>query len=196
MSTKDTVIAKFKDILSKNPFLKLAAAEGLEPATPVEFKATAKLADGTEIQSTADSFAVGSDVMVGGAPAADGEYIMEDGSSIVVAGGFVTEVKESTPTDMTSEQLLAAISELSEQHKTLSETLTSKQAELEALTAKEKAANTELAMAKAEVARLSALPAAQSATEISLAAATTNTYTTKAWAQMTPKERMASLKNN
>lgn len=196
MSTKDTVIAKFKEILAKNPFLKLAAAEGLEPAAPVEFKATAKLADGTEIQSTADSFAVGSDVMVGGSPAADGEYIMEDGSAIVVAGGVVTEVKEATPTDMTSEQLLAAISELAEQHKTLSEQLASKQTELEALTEKEKAANTELAVAKAEVARLSALPAAPSATEIALAAAKKSEKPAKTWAEMSREERMLSLKNN
>jgi hypothetical protein len=196
MSTKDTAIAKFLDIISRNPFLKLAAAEGLEPAAPVEFKATAKLADGTEIQSTADSFTVGSDVMVGGAPAADGEYIMEDGSAIVVAGGLVTEVKEATPTDMTSEQLLAAISELSEQHKTLSETLTAKQAELEALTAKEKAANTELAIAKAEVARLSALPAAASVTEVALAASKQKEKPAKLWSEMSAVERMASLKNN
>ena len=45
--------------------------------------------------------AVGVDVYVGDEPAADGEYVLEDGRIVVVVEGKVSEIKEAEPTEPT-----------------------------------------------------------------------------------------------
>ena len=45
--------------------------------------------------------AVGVDVYVGDEPAADGEYVLEDGRIVVVTEGKVSEIKEAEPTEPT-----------------------------------------------------------------------------------------------
>ena len=71
----------------------------VEEKQEVKF-ATATLESGQEIQTEAESFAVGASVFVVNdegeqIPLPDGEYTLQDGSMLVVAEGAVTEVKEA-----------------------------------------------------------------------------------------------------
>lgn len=97
-----------------------AAAEA--PATEVKFAVEGTLADGTKIYSTADEWVVGVDIYTQDAegnpvtvPA--GEYLLEDGVTKVVVGedGKVAEIeREEQSTEMSSEDLVAVIGQLSE----------------------------------------------------------------------------------
>jgi len=71
----------------------------VEEKTEVKF-AVATLDSGQEIQTEAESFAVGASVFVVNdegeqIPLPDGEYTLADGSMLVVAEGAITEVKEA-----------------------------------------------------------------------------------------------------
>ena len=71
----------------------------VEEKQEVKF-ATATLESGQEIQTEAESFAVGASVFVVNdegeqIPLPDGEYTLADGSMLVVAEGAITEVKEA-----------------------------------------------------------------------------------------------------
>jgi len=97
-----------------------AAAEA--PATEVKFAVEGTLADGTKIYSTADEWVVGVDIYTQDAegnsvPVPAGEYLLEDGVTKVVVGedGKVAEIeKEEQSTEMSSEDLVAVIGQLSE----------------------------------------------------------------------------------
>jgi hypothetical protein len=97
-----------------------AAAEA--PATEVKFAVEGTLADGTKIYSTADEWVVGVDIYTQDAegnpvPVPAGEYLLEDGVTKVVVGedGIVAEIeKEEQSTEMSSEDLVAVIGQLSE----------------------------------------------------------------------------------
>ena len=71
----------------------------VEEKQEVKF-ATATLESGQEIQTEAESFAVGASVFVVNdegeqIPLPDGDYTLADGSMLVVAEGAITEVKEA-----------------------------------------------------------------------------------------------------
>lgn len=97
-----------------------AAAEA--PATEVKFAVEGTLADGTKIYSTADEWTVGVDIYTQDAegnpvPVPAGEYLLEDGVTKVVVGedGKIAEIeKEEQSTEMSSEDLVAVIGQLSE----------------------------------------------------------------------------------
>ena len=97
-----------------------AAAEA--PATEVKFAVEGTLADGTKIYSTADEWVVGVDIYTQDAegnpvPVPAGEYLLEDGVTKVVVGedGTIAEIeKEEQSTEMSSEDLVAVIGQLSE----------------------------------------------------------------------------------
>lgn len=97
-----------------------AAAEA--PATEVKFAVEGTLADGTKIYSTADEWVVGVDIYTQDAegnpvPVPAGEYLLEDGVTKVVVGedGKVAEIeREEQSTEMSSEDLVAVIGQLSE----------------------------------------------------------------------------------
>lgn len=72
----------------------------VEEKTEVKF-ATATLDSGQEIQTEAESFAVGASVFVVNdegeqIPLPDGEYTLQDGSMLVVAEGAIVEVNEGS----------------------------------------------------------------------------------------------------
>jgi len=74
----------------KEAIEKIKAAIGLSE-TPETKLATAKLLDGTEISY--DELIVGSMIYdAEGAPLADGEYVMEDNTKLVVAAGAIAEI--------------------------------------------------------------------------------------------------------
>jgi len=97
-----------------------AAAEA--PATEVKFSVEGTLADGTKIYSTADEWVVGVDIYTQDAegnpvPVPAGEYLLEDGVTKVIVGedGMVAEIsREEQSTEMSSEDLVAVIGQLSE----------------------------------------------------------------------------------
>lgn len=97
-----------------------AAAEA--PATEVKFAVEGTLADGTKIYSTADEWVVGVDIYTQDAegnpvPVPAGEYLLEDGVTKVYVGedGTITEIeREEQSTEMSSEDLVAVIGQLSE----------------------------------------------------------------------------------
>jgi len=97
-----------------------AAAEA--PATEVKFAVEGTLADGTKIYSTADEWVVGVDIYTQDAegnpvPVPAGEYLLEDGVTKVVVGedGKVAEIaREEQSTELSSEDLVAVIGQLSE----------------------------------------------------------------------------------
>jgi len=97
-----------------------AAAEA--PATEVKFAVEGTLADGTKIYSTADEWVVGVDIYTMDAegnpvPVPAGEYLLEDGVTKVYVGedGKVSEIeREEQSTEMSSEDLVAVIGQLSE----------------------------------------------------------------------------------
>lgn len=97
-----------------------AAAEA--PATEVKFAVEGTLADGTKIYSTADEWVVGVDIYTQDAegnpvPVPAGEYLLEDGVTKVYVGedGMVSEIeREEQSTEMSSEDLVAVIGQLSE----------------------------------------------------------------------------------
>lgn len=80
-------------------FDKYSVELSVEENAEVKF-AVATLDSGQEIQTDAESFAVGVSVFVVNdegeqIPLPDGEYTLQDGSMLVVAEGAVTEVKEA-----------------------------------------------------------------------------------------------------
>jgi hypothetical protein len=97
-----------------------AAAEA--PATEVKFAVEGTLSDGTKIYSTANEWVVGVDIYTTDAegnpvPVPAGEYLLEDGVTTVYVGedGMVAEIERAEQeTEMSSEDLVAVIGQLSE----------------------------------------------------------------------------------
>jgi len=138
-----------------------AAAEA--PATEVKFAVEGTLADGTKIYSTADEWTVGVDIYTQDAegnpvPVPAGEYILEDGVTKVVVdeGGLIAEIeREEQSTEMSSEDLVAVIGQLSERIAALETEKTELAAAIET-------AKNETASVKAELASVKKAPAVPS----------------------------------
>jgi hypothetical protein len=92
------------------------------PATELTFAVEGTLADGTRIYSTANEWVVGVDIYTQDAegnpvPVPAGEYLLEDGVTTVYVGedGMVSEISRAEQsTEMSSEDLVAVIGQLSE----------------------------------------------------------------------------------
>ena len=92
------------------------------PATELKFAVEGTLSDGTKIYSTASEWTVGVDIYTQDAegnpvPVPAGEYLLEDGVTTVYVGedGMVSEIsREEQSTEMSSEDLVAVIGNLSE----------------------------------------------------------------------------------
>lgn len=157
--------------------------------------ATASLEDGSEIFTESDTWAIGVNVyktLPDGTEEvlADGEYMLADGTSIVVSGGVISEletpaadVTEGEPTDMSKElsALMTIVANLEKEIATLKATNETLSSEKESL--------------KAE---LSKTPAATSITESAPSAVKINQEKqSKPFSQMTYTERvMANLNKN
>jgi len=92
-----------KEVIEK--IQRLLMGEQAPPPAPVEepkpvAMAEVKTVDGKVLKI--DNMAVGGNVVLGDAPAPDGEYQLEDGSKINVVGGVIVELeaKEEPPTEM------------------------------------------------------------------------------------------------
>lgn len=147
--------------------IKLSVVEQEE--TPVTLTVVGKLADGTELYGEGE-LAVDSMVNVKNAdgtevPAPDGEHTLEDGRVIVVAGGKVIEIKDAEPADLTSEELMQAITELSAEIEKRNSRITELETELEAVKATSAKVSQEKVTVEAQLAALKNKPAATSVTQ-------------------------------
>jgi hypothetical protein len=131
-----------------------AAAEA--PATELKFAVEGTLADGTKIYSTASEWTVGVDIYTQDAegnpvPVPAGEYLLEDGVTTVYVGedGMVAEIsREEQSTEMSSEDLVAVIGNLSERIAALEVEKTELAAAVENAKKDAEALKTELASVK------------------------------------------------
>jgi hypothetical protein len=138
-----------------------AAAEA--PATEVKFAVEGTLSDGTKIYSTANEWVVGVDIYTQDAegnpvPVPAGEYLLEDGVTKVYVdeGGLISEIeREEQSTEMSSEDLVAVIGQLSERIAALETEKTELAAAIES-------AKNETASVKAELASVKKAPAVPS----------------------------------
>lgn len=120
--SKPTFKEQLKAIFQK--FNTDPSAHGLKFEEEMKFEAEAKLQDGSSVYTTASSFEVGADCYTmdeeGNAkPCAAGEYIMEDGSKIIVGDdGKIAEVmemrKDKEEEEMSKEDMLSVIENLSQ----------------------------------------------------------------------------------
>jgi hypothetical protein len=126
------------------------------PATEVKFAVEGTLADGTKIYSTADEWTVGVDIYTQDAegnpvPVPAGEYLLEDGVTKVVVSeeGTIAEIeKEEQSTEMSSEDLVAVIGQLSERIAALESEKTELAAAVESAKNDAEAVKAELASVK------------------------------------------------
>ena len=133
------------------------------PATEVKFAVEGTLNDGTKIYSTADEWVVGVDIYTQDAegnpvPVPAGEYLLEDGVTKVYVGenGLIEGIeREEQSTEMSSEDLVAVIGQLSERIAVL-------ETEKTELAAAVESAKTETASVKAELASVKKAPAVPS----------------------------------
>jgi hypothetical protein len=146
--------------------------DSADAVAEIKLSASGKLADGTEIYSTADAWGVGVDVFTkdaDGNPVAlvEGEYTLEDGSTISVgADGMIAEIESAeTKEEMSSDDLLAVIDSLSNRVSALETERTELSAQLADATQSKDAVTTELANTKTELSALKKAPAATSVRE-------------------------------
>jgi FKBP-type peptidyl-prolyl cis-trans isomerase len=127
-----------------------------EPATEVKFAVEGTLSDGTKIYSTANEWVAGVDIYTQDAegnpvPVPAGEYILEDGVTMVsvTEDGIVAQIGEmEVETEMSSEDLVAVIGQLSERIAVLETEKTELAAAVESAKNDAQAAKTELASVK------------------------------------------------
>jgi hypothetical protein len=131
-------------------------APAAEPATELQFAVEGTLSDGTKIYSTANEWVAGVDIYTQDAegnpvPVPAGEYMLEDGVTMVVVGedGMVASIGEmEVETEMSSEDLVAVIGQLSERIAALEVEKTELAAAVESAKNEAQAAKTELASVK------------------------------------------------
>jgi hypothetical protein len=146
--------------------------DSADAVAEIKLAASGKLADGTEIYSTADTWGIGVDVFTkdaDGNPVAlvEGEYTLEDGSTISVgADGMIAEIESAeTKEEMSSNDLLAVIDSLSNRVSALESERTELSAQLADATQSNEAVTKELANTKTELSALKKAPAAPSVRE-------------------------------
>lgn len=133
-----------------------AEATAEAPATELKFAVEGTLSDGTKIYSTASEWVAGVDIYTQDAegnpvPVPAGEYMLEDGITMVTVGedGMVAMIGEmEVETEMSSEDLVAVIGQLSER--------------IAALETDKTALSTELAAIKTELSSVKKAPAVPS----------------------------------
>lgn len=126
------------------------------PATELQFAVEGTLNDGTKIYSTANEWVAGVDIYTQDAegnpvPVPAGEYMLEDGVTMVTVGedGMVAMIGEmEVETEMSSEDLVSVISTLSEQIANQNTRISALEGEKTELAAALAASKTELASVK------------------------------------------------
>lgn len=177
-----TLLSKYAPQFEKAGLVVMAKEDG---TAKIEMMSEASLQDGTKIYTNDSEWKVGSEVFVmdeNNNPVPidkEGEMLLEDGSTIVVAGGKVTEVKEKVEemSAVTKEEFEAVIGSLIEAFEKKFDALSKEKAEL-----------------SAKVTELSKMPATSSARTqtAQTSQAQEPKAPTKSWSQMTLLERIQS----
>jgi hypothetical protein len=176
-----------------------AKSVGIALAEEVKLEVEGKLMDGTSVFTSAETFAVGSDVYTkdeagNNVPAMAGEYVMEDGTTIAVGeDGMVAEIKEQeVETEMSSEDFFSAIDKLSERISALEADKAALSTELSNEKARVAELSKDLNSTKTELSAMRRTPAAPSVKEKQVALAKTAPVQEKSFSQMTLSERIMS----
>jgi hypothetical protein len=176
-----------------------AKSVGIALAEEVKLEVEGKLMDGTSVFTSAETFAVGSDVYTkdeagNNVPAMAGEYVMEDGTTIAVGeDGMVAEIKEKEmETEMSSEDFFSAIDKLSERISALEADKAALSTELSNEKARVAELSKDLNSTKTELSAMRRTPAAPSVKEKQVALAKTAPVQEKSFSQMTLSERIMS----
>ena len=163
--------AKYKQKL-REIFEKLSVdpkALGIKLESVVKLEAEAKLADGSSIYSSAAEWAIGVDCYTKDAdgnpvPAPAGEYMLEDGSMIIIDDkGMVSEIK--TPNmeeEMSKEDIFAIVTSLAERISSLEKERGSLIAELASEKKKSAKVENDLSSIRTELSSIKSAPAAAS----------------------------------
>lgn len=131
MNKKNAKVSVERGIISR-----LLAKAGYKKLSDVKMSALAvTAADGTELTIEREE----GEPQVGDVASPDGEFVMEDGSTIVIAEGVITEIIPADDTDVTAEgmdenELVEKVEELQTENESLTEeveTLTQEKEELE-----------------------------------------------------------------
>lgn len=194
-----TLMEKLNDLATKAGF-KFESKEGkveLSKVAEVKLSAEAKLEDGTIIATTADAWGAGVDVLVVDAegktsPAADGEYKLETGETLIVAGGVVSEIK---PIEVEEEVEMEA--EISARFEALANRIAALEGQnaelstqLASVTESKTEAETKLKATEKQLVELSKKPAASSVKEVALKQERSIQKPEKPWSKMTYTERI------
>ena len=176
-----------------------AKSVGIALAEEIKLEVEGKLMDGTSVFTSAETFAVGSDVYTkdeagNNVPAMAGEYVMEDGTTIAVGeDGMVAEIKEKEmETEMSSEDFFSAIDKLSERISALEADKAALSTELSNEKARVAELSKDLNSTKTELSAMRRTPAAPSVKEKQVALAKTAPVQEKSFSQMTLSERIMS----
>ena len=181
---------------------------GLKFEEELKFEAEAKLQDGTSIYTTGAAFEVGADCFTMDAdgnpvPCAAGEYVMEDGTSIMVGeDGKIAEVGAMTETEeeMSKEDMLAVIENLSQRISVLETERAEVTTQLASEAEKALKFSSQVSKLQTELNSLKKQPATMSVKDktVEHAFAKQTKQTEKSFSQMTLKERILSNmpKNN
>lgn len=141
-------------------------------AEDIKLEAEAKLADGSSVFTSAESFAVGADCYIKDAdgnpqPCAPGEYPMEDGTTLVIdENGMIAEIKEMelnpNEQEMSSADILATIEAMGERISALESRNAELSEQLSSAETKLSEANDKLVKNQVELTALRKAPAATS----------------------------------
>lgn len=200
-----TLMEKLNDLAAKAGF-KFESKEGkveLSKVAEVKLSAEAKLEDGTIIATTADAWGAGVDIVFVDAegktsPAADGEYKLETGETLIVAGGVVSEIK---PIEVEEEVEMEA--EISARFEALANRIAALEGQnaelstqLASVTESKTEAETKLKATEKQLVELSKKPAASSVKEVALKQEQHKEQPKKSFSQMTYLERVKAELDN
>jgi vacuolar-type H+-ATPase subunit I/STV1 len=109
-------IEAIKKVLFATDMPPAPPTEPTPPAEPTKYTTT----DGSTVL-TATSLEVGSDIMIGEIAAPDASYVLDNGKTIVVIGGKITEISDtaSEPTTENVEELKQQVAQMAAQLKTI-----------------------------------------------------------------------------
>ena len=183
------------------------AIHGVKFEEEMKFQAEAKLQDGSSIYTTGAAFELGADCYTMDAdgnpvPCMAGEYIMEDGTSIVVGeDGKIAEVASMTETEeeMSKEDLLSVIENLTQRLSVLETERAEATTKLASEAEKALKFSKEVTSLKVELSALKKQPATGSVKDktVEHAFGKQTKQVEKSFAQMTLKERiLANMPKN
>lgn len=183
------------------------SVHGLKFEDEMKFEAETKLKDGTSLYTTAAAFEVGADCFTMDAdgnavPCAAGEYILEDGTVLMVGDdGKISEVAAMTETEeeMSKEDMLAVIENLSQRLSVLETERAEATTKLASESEKALKFSKEISTLKTELNLLKKQPATGSVKDktIDVQFNKQNKQNEKPFAQMTLRERiLANMPKN